>query len=63
MKRCPQCHRFGVEYDPYTGTERCLWNDCLWINEKNIDVEKEEFPLNFTRFRRIIKVKRNIVEV
>jgi hypothetical protein len=33
MERCPRCNRFGVEHDPYGGSKRCLWNDCLWREE------------------------------
>jgi len=60
MKRCPKCQRFGVEYDPYTGTERCLWNDCLWVNKEGIDVEKHPFKINFKRVRKSIKIKKGI---
>lgn len=28
MKRCKLCHRFGVEFNPYSGKEECLWHDC-----------------------------------
>ena len=57
MKRCPICHRFGVEYDSYSGVERCLWNDCLWVNREGIDLDQKRFPTNFKRFRDRIRKK------
>ena len=60
MKRCPKCKRFGVEFDPYTGLERCLWDDCLWINKEGIDIDKEHFKINYKKFRDCITVKRAI---
>jgi len=39
MKRCPECERLGIEHDPNSGIERCLWRDCLWINHNNIDLD------------------------
>ena len=57
MKRCPTCKRFGVEFDPYTGKERCLWLDCQWINEKGVDLEKRKFKPNYKKFRSCIKPK------
>lgn len=53
MKRCPKCHRFGVEYDPYFGFEVCLWNDCKWINNKHIDVDKTKHPRKFQEFAKM----------
>ncbi len=58
MKRCPKCHRFGVEYDPYTGAERCLWEDCLWVNKDKIDLDQIPSKPNYIKFRDGIKVKR-----
>jgi hypothetical protein len=60
MKRCPNCHRFGVEYDPYAGVERCLWDDCLWVNEDNINLDTAKFKINFTKFRASLKTKKEI---
>ncbi len=60
MKRCPKCGRFGAEYDSYTGTERCLWNDCLWVNTKGIDLDNQKFKLKFTKFIEAVKIKKTI---
>jgi hypothetical protein len=57
MKRCPQCHRFGVDYDPYSGIERCVWRDCLWVNKDGIDVDKVKHPIRFHKFIAAIKEK------
>ena len=54
MKRCPKCHRFGIEYDPYINSERCLWKDCSWINHNNIDVDKVNHGIRFKKFIRSI---------
>lgn len=52
MKRCPECKRFGVEHDPNSGRERCVWRDCLWTNTDNIDLERHNYgEANFTKFR------------
>ena len=48
MERCPICHRFGFEYDPYVGKKRCLWNDC--------SPRKKE---TFKKFARSIKIKKD----
>ena len=61
MKRCPKCERYGIEYDPYTGTERCLWDECLWANKDNLDIDKHRFKLNYSKFRKSLKPKRKIV--
>ncbi len=50
MKRCPECHRFGVEFDPAMRMERCIWLNCLWINKDNIDVDKVEHPVCCQKF-------------
>ena len=60
MKRCPICKRFGVEYDPQTGKEKCLWTDCLWINEENIDLDRYNYGVNFADFRDTISIKREM---
>jgi len=57
MKRCPRCKRFGVEFDTYTGLERCLWNDCLWVNKRGIDLDKVKFKIKFKKFCQNIKKK------
>ena len=60
MKRCPQCEKFGVEYDPYTGTERCLWDACLWFNKNNEDLDKKKFKINYLKFRESLHIKKKI---
>ncbi len=55
MKRCPECKRFGIEYDPNVGTERCLWNDCLWVNSSDLNLDEEKFEANFKKFRESFK--------
>ena len=57
MKRCPNCGKFDVEYDPFLGMERCLWRDCRWVNVDNIDVDEVPYPLNFIKFRNNLKPK------
>lgn len=57
MKRCPECGKFDVEYDPSLGTERCLWRDCRWVNKNHIDLDKKRYIPNFTSFRRTLKPK------
>lgn len=60
MKRCPKCKRFGVEHDPQTGEEKCIWIDCLWINEKGIDLDTHDYGVNFVEFRNSINIKREM---
>lgn len=60
MKRCPKCKRFGVEYDPYTDTDRCIWKDCLWINREGIDLDNYDYGINFKSFRDSIERKKAI---
>ena len=57
MERCPQCKRFGVEYDPSTGAQRCLWRDCLWVNRNNIDLDNVKYkpPSKFKEFIKAMK--------
>ena len=62
MKRCPNCHRFGVEYDSQIHKEKCIWNDCLWVNEKNIDVTKIYHPIQFTNLHSLLNKSERIVE-
>lgn len=57
MKRCPECFRFDVEYDPKIKTYRCLWKDCGWINKNNIDLDKEEYKCNFSKFARYLEIR------
>jgi hypothetical protein len=57
MNRCPECHRFGIEYDPYIKFEKCPWNDCLWINKNNIDLNKVIYPIKFHKFINAIERK------
>lgn len=63
MKRCPQCNRFGVEYDPSIKREKCLYIDCSWINvdNKNIDEENGSSVKNYSKFAKNLCVKKDIV--
>lgn len=61
MKRCPKCKRFGVEFDPYTGVEKCLWKDCLWANSNQVNIEAEKFEINFKRFRKSLQERMGAV--
>lgn len=66
MKRCPKCERFGVEYNPNSNHERCLWRDCLWINENDIDLDKYfemQIAIHGTKFKKFkgaIKKKKEL---
>ncbi len=60
MKRCPECGKFNVEYDPYIGFERCLWIDCMWINFEKKDLDSEEYKYNFNDFKKTLKRKDSI---
>jgi len=62
LKRCPECFRFDVEYDPVIGTERCLWKDCGWVNKEHKDLENENYDCNFSKFKKYLEVNR-IAEV
>jgi hypothetical protein len=55
-KRCPECHRFGVEW--HNGHEQCLWRDCLWVNENDIDLSKVKHPIRFQKFIDAIRRKK-----
>lgn len=57
MKRCPECHRFGIEYREGSNTEVCIWNDCLWVNENHIDLDKVKHPFKFQKFANALKNK------
>ena len=57
MKRCPECHRFGIEYREGTKTEVCIWNDCLFVNENHIDLDRVVHPIMFQRFAEAIRKK------
>jgi len=61
MKECPDCHKLGVEYDPFTGRERCLWNDCGYVNSENENLDKRNIKSNFVKFRESIKPKEAIL--
>lgn len=56
MKRCPDCHRFGIEMHPI-GHEVCPWEHCPWVNKKDIDLDKVEHPFKFQNFANAIKKK------
>jgi len=53
MKRCPQCSRFGIEFNIFLDKEMCIWRDCRWINPDNIDVNK--YKNKFLKFINAIK--------
>jgi hypothetical protein len=53
--RCPKCHRFGIEYNYGTKHETCIWSDCLFINEKDIDLNKVKHPILYKKFAKAIK--------
>lgn len=60
MKRCPSCKRFGVEFDPQTKKERCVWKDCLWVNVDNIVLDEFDYGVNFQQFRDSLIIKKTI---
>lgn len=60
MERCPKCSRFGIEFDPYTTTYRCLWKDCLYIPKDTDEVKRTKHPIKFKRFINLIKKKTSI---
>ena len=47
MKRCPNCLRFGIVKNG--NIESCIWNDCLWINRYNIDLDTVIYKTNFNK--------------
>jgi len=55
MKRCPNCHRFGVKYNPSYLHEKCSY--CNWINIDDIDVDKVKHPIKFWKFIKTISRK------
>jgi hypothetical protein len=57
MNRCPKCHRFGICYDNASNHERCVWKNCGWVNELDIDLDKVKHPLRFWKFINAIKRK------
>jgi len=59
MKRCPKCHRYGVEVNQ-GGKEQCSWRECLWVNKDDIDVDKVEHPFTFHKFRDSLRRKTSI---
>lgn len=56
MKRCPECHRFGVEVNS-EGVEQCVWKNCRWKNVDNIDLSKINHPITHHKFINMIKRK------
>ena len=60
MKRCPNCKRFGVEFDPQTKKERCVWKNCLWVNDNNIDLDEFNYGINFKDFLDSVIIKNRI---
>ena len=68
MKRCPKCERFGVEYDPNVGHERCIWRNCPFINENDVDLDKY-FEMyiaihgtKFKKFKEALRKKERLYE-
>jgi len=59
MKRCPNCHRFGVVNNSamHPLHEVCIWRDCHWVNVDDIDVDKVKHPIRFWKFINAIKEK------
>lgn len=60
MKRCPNCGKFDVEFDPALGIERCLWRNCRWSNVQNINLDDKTFTPNFKKFRETLRSKDKI---
>ena len=66
MKRCPKCERFGIEYDPRIKRERCLWRDCLWVNENDIDLDtyfEIHIAIHGTKFKKFKEALRKKKEL
>lgn len=63
MKRCPNCKRFGVEYDPTIKKERCLYIDCSWINinDDELDEENGSYVKNYSKFAKNLRIKKDII--
>jgi hypothetical protein len=43
--KCPNCRRYDVEWDGYSGFYRCLWKSCGWRSREYKDpgmTKKEE---------------------
>jgi hypothetical protein len=40
LKRCPQCNRLSIEYDPYHRIEKCLNKECGWVNREKKALEE-----------------------
>ncbi|GAG37768.1 unnamed protein product [marine sediment metagenome] len=55
--RCPECHRFGIAFNPLLHTEVCPWKDCLFMNIGNIDLTKVKHPIRFWKFINAIRRK------
>ena len=55
MKRCPNCNKNGVMYNPHYFHEKCL--ACGWLNVDDIDVDKVKHPIRFWKFINAIKEK------
>jgi hypothetical protein len=43
MLQCPACHRFSIGYDK-KGREACIYKNCKWVNDEDINVEKVKHP-------------------
>lgn len=42
FKICPECKCYSVEFDPHQMVERCLNNECGWINRDRIPLPEQE---------------------
>lgn len=60
MKRCPRCHRFGIDEGEIP--TKCLWKDCGHIVRTFEEVENAKHPFKFKKFMRAIKRKKSICD-
>lgn len=61
MKRCPKCERFGVEYDTNVEHERCIWRDCPFVNDNDVDLDKYfemHIAIHETKFKKFAEALR-----
>lgn len=57
MKICPKCGKLGIENDPFSGIERCLWKDCLWVNKEGKKIKNNKCEFSFANFKKTLKPK------
>ena len=58
MKRCPDCHRFGI-VNREDGMEYCCWRECSFINTNGIDIDKVKHPISCPKFMEYLERKNN----